>query len=124
MTTTEQGEARVLGALREMVDGATARRVFGEPISQDGSIVLPVAKVSGGAGAGTGSGAETDGREGGGTGGGLGLSATPLGVFVIRNGTATFRPAVDVNRIVLGGQVVAVVALLVLRALVKTRRRR
>ena len=123
MTTTSQDDARLLDALREMVDGATARRVFGEPINQDGSIVLPVAKVSGGAGGGTGTGSEADGREGGGTGGGVGLSATPLGVFVIRDGRASWRPAIDVNRIVLGGQLVAVAALLVLRALVKARRR-
>jgi uncharacterized spore protein YtfJ len=125
MTTTAQGDMRLLNALRDMVDGATASRVFGVPISQDGSIILPVAKVSGGAGGGSGTGPVADGREqGGGTGGGVGLSATPLGVFVIRNGKAAWRPAVDVNRVVLGGQIVAVTALLVLRALIKSRRRR
>jgi hypothetical protein len=36
------------------------------------------------------------------------------GVFVIRDGTASWRPAIDVNRIVLGGQLVAITALLVL----------
>jgi hypothetical protein len=33
----------------------------------------------------------------------------------------TWRPAVDLNRIVLGGQVVAIVALLTIRAIVKAR---
>jgi hypothetical protein len=36
----------------------------------------------------------------------------------------SWRPAVDVNKIILGGQVVAVVALLTIRAIVKARLRR
>jgi hypothetical protein len=35
-----------------------------------------------------------------------------------------WRPAIDVNRIVLGGQVVAVVALLVLRSVLRPRKTR
>jgi uncharacterized spore protein YtfJ len=123
MTTTDQGNARFLDALRNMVDGATASRVFGEPISQDGSIVLPVAKVGGGAGGGNGHGQAADGQEQGGVGGGMGLSAKGLGVFVIRDGKATWRPAVDVNQVIIGGQLVAIAALLVVRALIKARRR-
>jgi hypothetical protein len=33
----------------------------------------------------------------------------------------TWRPSVDLNRIVLGGQIVAIVALLTIRAIVKAR---
>jgi hypothetical protein len=33
----------------------------------------------------------------------------------------SWRPAVDLNRIVLGGQIVAIVALLTIRAIVKAR---
>jgi uncharacterized spore protein YtfJ len=131
MTTTGHGETNLLDSLREMVDGATASRVFGTPITQDGSIVLPVAKVAGGAGGGTGTGGMTgdagaggEGREGSGSGGGVGLSATPLGVFVIRDGKASWQPAVDLNRVILGGQLVAVAALLVVGALIRSRRRR
>jgi hypothetical protein len=40
---------------------------------------------------------------------------------MIREGELSWRPAVDVNRVILGGQVVAVVALLTLRAIVKAR---
>ena len=122
MTTTEQGDAGLLNALREVVEGATASRVFGTPIVQDGSIVLPVAKVSGGAGGGSGKGPAEDGQEAGGVGGGAGLSAKALGVFVIRNGKVAWRPAVDPDRVILGGQLVAVAALLVLRPLIKARR--
>jgi len=39
----------------------------------------------------------------------------PSGVYVIRDGDARWRPAVDVNRIVLGGQLVAITALITLR---------
>jgi uncharacterized spore protein YtfJ len=131
--TTAQNDTKLLAALRDMVDGATASRVFGEPITQGGSIVLPVAKVAGGAGGGTGTGGTSgdagtggegrEGREGSGAGGGVGLSATPLGVFVIRDGKASWQPAFDLNRVILGGQLVAIAALLVVRALIKARRK-
>jgi hypothetical protein len=45
-------------------------------------------------------------------------------VFVVREGEVAYRPAVDVNRIVLGGQIVAVVALLTLRSVAKARAKR
>jgi len=111
----------ILDRIREIVDGASAGRVFGEPVSHEGVVVLPAAKVSGGAGGGSGPG--DDGKQpGGGTGGGFGMSAKALGVFVIREGgRVQWQPAVDVNRIVLGGQLVAVAALLLIRSLVKAR---
>ena len=52
----------------------------------------------------------------------VGLAAKPAGVYVIDGSNVSWRPAVDVNRIVLGGQIVAVVALLVLRSILRTRR--
>ena len=45
-------------------------------------------------------------------------------MFVIANGAVRWRPAVDVNRVVLGGQLVAITALLTLRLLLKLRARR
>jgi hypothetical protein len=45
-------------------------------------------------------------------------------VFVIGNGAVRWRPAIDVNRVVLGGQLVAITALLTVRLLVKLRARR
>jgi hypothetical protein len=58
-----------------------------------------------------------------GSGSGFGLSARPVGAFIIRDGRVSWQPAVDVNRIVLEGQIVAVVALLTVRAIVKARAR-
>jgi hypothetical protein len=43
-------------------------------------------------------------------------------MYVIRDGDVQFRPAIDVNRMILGGQVVAIVALITLRTIFKRRR--
>ena len=44
------------------------------------------------------------------------------GVFVITGDDVRWQPAVDVNRIVLGGQIVGIVFLLVLRSILPARR--
>lgn len=98
----------------------SARRVFGEAVQQGDAIVIPAAKVSGGAGGGEGKGPAD---QGSGTGSGFGLSAKPAGAFVIRQGKVRWSPAVDVNRIVMGGQIVAIVGLLVLGTVLRARRR-
>jgi uncharacterized spore protein YtfJ len=121
------GDAGVLNAVRQAYDNTTAARVFGTPVVQDDVILLPVAKIQGGGGGGggqTGEGQPADGTEGSrGSGGGFGVSAKPMGAFVLKNGNVTWHPAVDVNRIVLGGQLVAVAALLLARAIVRMRTR-
>ncbi|MEW9550815.1 spore germination protein GerW family protein [Nonomuraea sp. NPDC050783] len=99
-------------------DSATVKHVFGEPIHHGDVVVVPVARIAQGGGAGQGQG-RNDKEEGGGSGLGFGYGATPAGVFVIKNGEVKWQPAVDVNRIVLGGQFVAVVLLLTLRAIFK-----
>ncbi|HIZ36341.1 MAG TPA: hypothetical protein H9815_11230 [Candidatus Ruania gallistercoris] len=96
-------------------DALTVRRVFGESYEADGATVIPVARVVGGAGMGYGSGmgrdpkSETGGpnAEGTGGGGGFGVCAQPAGVFVIRDGEVTWKPALDLNLAILGGQVLA-----------------
>jgi uncharacterized spore protein YtfJ len=98
-------------------DAITVKRVFGEPYEKDGVTIIPAARVRGGAGGG-GDDAEATGR---GSGSGFGISAHPVGAFMIRGGELSWRPAVDVNRAILGGQVVVVVALLTLRAFLKAR---
>lgn len=124
MTQATRNDTAVLETIREVVDSTTAGKVFGVPITQEGLTVLPVAKVSGGGGGGGGTGPAQDGQDSGGSGGGLGVSAKPLGVFVIKDGNVGWRPAVDVNKVILGGQVVVVAALLVIRAFIKARGRR
>ncbi len=92
--------------------------MFGEPYEKDGVTIIPAARVQGGAGAG---GGEDPQGQGKGSGSGFGMTARPVGAFIIRGGELSWRPAVDVNRIVLGGQVVVIVALLTVRAIVKAR---
>ena len=110
-----------LDAIEKAKDVITIRQVYGEPFERDGLTVIPAARVSGGAGGGGGEGAEGTGK---GQGGGFGVQARPVGAFVIKDGDVHWRPAVDVTRIALGSRVVAVVALLATRSIVKLRAKR
>lgn len=72
-------------------------QVFGPPVEQGGAVVVPVARVRAGGGS-------APGRRGG---AGTGVQARPVGAFSISpEGRVAWHPAVDVNRIVLGGQIV------------------
>lgn len=106
-------------------DSFTVRRVFGEAYQRDGVLVIPVARVAGmtglGAGGGEGEGipmrpgrgdepagdASTGHGSGHGGGGGWGLHVKPLGVYVVDGAGARWQPAIDVNRVMLGMQIVA-----------------
>lgn len=116
--------ARQQPFLPEFVERArdvfSVRRVFGDPIEVDGAIVVPAATVSGGGGGGTG--LEADGRQG--NGGGFGLHARPAGALVIRDGDARWEPATDPERRIVAGTIIATVAILSARSLLKRRRRR
>jgi len=97
-------------------DALTVRRVFGEPVLQDGLTLIPVAKVRGGGGGGDGEGPDGEGK---GSGGGFGLTAEPLGALVIQGDEVNWRPTLDLNRVLYGAEVVAIVALLTSRSIVK-----
>jgi len=101
-------------------DTMTARRVFGEPLEKDGITIIPAARVQGGAGGGGGEGPEGEG--GSGMGSAFGMNARPVGAFVIKGEDVQWRPAVDVNKVILGGQLVAVAALLLAGAVVRARK--
>ena len=108
--------------LQQTRDTLTVARVFGEPQERNGVMVIPVAVVRGGGGGGRGEGSGPEGvGTGSGSGGGFGLTAKPAGVYVIEGNGVSWRPAVDVNRIVLGGQIVMIAALLVLRTVLRRR---
>jgi uncharacterized spore protein YtfJ len=106
--------------LDEARDAMTVRRVFGEPYERDGLTVIPAATVMGGAGGGTGQ--DQEGTSGG--GGGFGVVARPAGAFVIREGRLHWQPAVDVTRVILGGQIVALALVVVLGRVLRTRAKR
>ena len=92
-------------ALESAKDAVTVKRVFGEPFEKDGLTVIPAARVAGGGGGGSGTDAEGEGGEGG----GFGLAGRPAGAYVIKDGEAHWRPALDPNRIigVVGAVVIA-----------------
>jgi uncharacterized spore protein YtfJ len=94
-------------------------RVFGEPIERDGVTVIPVAIVGGASGGGGGGNDDENG-----SGAGFGVRARPAGVYVIRSGHVEWQPALDLNRVIIGGQAVAVIGLLTLRGYLKRRAKR
>jgi uncharacterized spore protein YtfJ len=106
--------------LNQSRDAMTVGRVFGEPIERNGVTVIPVAQVMGGGGGGSGQ----QGDEGQGAGVGYGMRANPAGVYVINGDNVEWKPSIDVNRVILGGQLVAIFFLLTLRGIVRIRSRR
>lgn len=111
--------------LAQAQDVMTVKKVFGEPHEKDGVTIIPAAAIGGGGGGGSGNSGERQG--GSGSGAGFGLRARPVGAYAIKEGRVSWHPAVDVNRVILGAQVVAVIALLTIRTIVKViaaRRRR
>ena len=98
-----------------------ARQVIGEPYERNGTTLLPVVSIRGGGGGGSG---DAGNGSPSGAGGGIGLMAHPVGAFVMRGDRVTWLPAVDVNRVVLGAQLVAIAAFVVARSIVRARTKR
>ena len=109
----------VMETIERAKDTMTVRRVFGDPVEKDGVTIVPAARVQGGAGGGGGEGPE---GEGSGMGSGFGVNARPVGAFVIKGEDVQWRPAVDVNKVIMGAQLVAIAALLLAGAVVRARR--
>ncbi len=73
-------------SVQHLPTNGTRGRVYGEPYrTADGGTVITVAKVRDGA-------------------------ATPMGVFVVHDGTARWVPAVDKNRIALIGAITGLIS--------------
>ena len=114
---------------REVIKGArealSVRQVFGEPVERDGITVIPAATLIGGGGGGGGGGergpaSKQDGeatQSGSGFGSGFGGVMWPAGAFEIKDGRVSWRPAIDVTRVLL-------VALALAIAVVRARGRR
>jgi uncharacterized spore protein YtfJ len=105
--------ASALTKLDAVKDVMAVNRVFGEPMQVDGITVIPVAVVRGGGGGGGGGGSSMADQsdQGEGAGVGFGVNTRGMGVFAVRDGAVVWQPAVDVTRIVLGSQLVALAAL-------------
>ena len=93
-------------------DAITVKRVYGDPYERDGVTVIPAAAVMGGGGAGAGEDPETK-QSGGGTG--FGLTARPVGAYVIDNGTVRWEPATDTTRLIVIAEVLAAIVFVALR---------
>ncbi|WP_037304981.1 sporulation protein [Amycolatopsis orientalis] len=83
------GLEKIVGVMR---DNLTVRRVYGEPVENDGVVIIPAASVIGGGGGGHGSEQEKEGE-----GGGFILAARPVGAYVLKGGDVRWVPAVDVT---------------------------
>ena len=115
--------ATAFARLDAVKDAISVKRVFGDAYEVDGVRIIPVAAVRGGGGGGGGEGTGPD-AEGTGSGAGMGFGVhdRPVGVVVVKDGAATWLPTVDVTRIVIGGQIVALAAILVFGRVVRHRR--
>jgi len=109
----------VIDLIEKAQAAAAVDRVFGHPITQGGVTVIPVARIAGGGGGGTGK--QEGERAGEGAGGGFGLGAVPAGVVVIKDGEVRWQSLIDVNRLVIGCQAVAIALLLTVRTLARLR---
>jgi uncharacterized spore protein YtfJ len=90
--------------LQKARDAVDIHQVFGEPYRQDGLTIIPVARVTGGGGGG-----QRDPQEGSGIG--YGFRAEPAGVYVIRGDKVKWEPAINVNAVIAGSFLVAIVAI-------------
>jgi uncharacterized spore protein YtfJ len=99
-------------------DNLTVKRVYGDPYEKDGVTFIPAAAVRGGGGGGEGEGPDTSGS---GSGGGFGMITRPVGAYRIKDGEVTWIPAADTTKVIIFGQIVAIVALLVARSILKAR---
>ena len=104
--------------LAKAQDSVTVKRVYGEPIEKDGITIIPAAAIAGGGGGGS----AGDPSSGGGVG--YGMSARPVGAFVIKDGEVSWKPALDETRIALRGILVPIVAMLAFRSVVRAIARR
>jgi uncharacterized spore protein YtfJ len=120
MTVGQGSRMTARQILEQARDTLTVKRVFGEPVAGDGCLMVPVAALWGGGGGGEG----RDGEGSDGSGGGFGVMARPVGVYRLRGDEVTWVPAFDLTRVALLGELVGLVALLVLRSIGRNRARR
>ena len=87
-------------ALSGLVNQAGAKTVYSEPVTADGTTIVPVARIRCGFGGGSGRNGRM--KEGEGSGGGGGFVARPVGFVEIHGEGARFVPIVDPQSIAMG----------------------
>ena len=90
----------VLDQVRSSVE---AKRVYADPVHEDGVTVIPAAAVRGGGGGGS--------DEEGSTGGGFGLTGSPTGAWVVKEGEVHWKPAIDATKVLVLGELTVIAAL-------------
>lgn len=104
--------------IETLADRLSKNQVFGTPVQQGKTTLVPVAHAR----AGGGLGGRPRGR-GEQINGGVGFVARPVGAWAIgENGSVVWHPAVNVNRIVWGGQLALAATIVAVTALVTRRR--
>lgn len=109
------GRMDVQEIIHKAQESLSVQRVFGAPVEREDVTVIPVAAVRGGGGGG----GPWEAREETGAGGGFGAGLRGIGVFELRDGRVRWRPAIDLNRAILGAQVVAALAILAWRSVAR-----
>jgi uncharacterized spore protein YtfJ len=92
----------VVELMQKAKDSVDIHQVFGEPYQVGDLTIIPVARMGGGGGAG-------GPKEGRGKGYGFGIQ--PMGVYAIKGDQVSWQPAVNVNSIITGAYVIAIVAI-------------
>jgi uncharacterized spore protein YtfJ len=120
--------------LNRVAQNLSVTRAFGTAYEKDGSMVIPVALVTGGGGAGEGGsgpastssddavtdGADaTDDEASTGSGGGFGGMVMPVGVYVVKDEKVRWIPAVNANLVIV---VVFITLRMILRARFRAQR--
>jgi len=120
----------IADVLEEAKETIGSKGVFGTPYEKNGVTIIPAARIMGGAGGGEGQAPRRSGDSEPtdeadalptGSGAGFGVSGHPTGAFVIKGDQVSWVPAVDVNRLMFGFQVVMIVFFLAIRSIAKSR---
>jgi uncharacterized spore protein YtfJ len=122
--------------LNKVAQNLSVTRAFGSAYEKDGTLVIPVALVTGGGGAGEGSNGapspssdddvvhgdsvDTDADASSGSGGGFGGMVMPVGVYVVKDEKVHWIPAVNANLVIV---VVFITLRMILRARFRAQRR-
>lgn len=101
---TPEGVYRLIEEAKDLM---TVRQVVGDPIEKDGTTLVPVVEVRGGGGGG-GGGGDSQEQTGSGEGAGFAMKARPVGSYVITEGKVRWEPAIDVTKIAVMGNFVAI----------------
>ena len=101
-------DVAIRDVLAKAQEAIHVERVYGTTYEKDGATIIPAASVRGAGGGGGGGGSDAEGARGEGEGGGFGVSARPVGAFVLKDGDVTWKPAIDVTRMVVVSGLVAI----------------